>query len=229
MKKYRSVIIILFLVPAIALAVSYLHKKPVANTNQPAIKAENTQINSGVGNSPIDQSATNSAAVVQEDSEIPLKNTAERITKKPFGIFITPASSPVQPERFSGYHTGTDFEIYSGEENIDVEARAICDGKIIYKNSVNGYGGVIIQRCNIDNKNITVLYGHISLTKSIAQLGVIYKRGDAIAILGKGYSTETDGERKHLHLGIYRGGSIELKGYVGDKNQLAGWIDFQSL
>ena len=36
----------------------------------------------------------------------PISNPLERIIKKPFGIKINPANSPVQPERFSGYHTG---------------------------------------------------------------------------------------------------------------------------
>src|SRR3989338_10346295 len=47
----------------------------------------------------------------------PLDNSSERVTKKPFGKYITPADSPVQPERFSGYHTGADFEVFSNEIN----------------------------------------------------------------------------------------------------------------
>ena len=38
----------------------------------------------------------------------PIGQTEERITKKPFGIKISPENSPISPERFSGYHTGID-------------------------------------------------------------------------------------------------------------------------
>jgi hypothetical protein len=35
----------------------------------------------------------------------PLDRASGRVTKKPFGIFVTPQNSPVQPERFRGFHT----------------------------------------------------------------------------------------------------------------------------
>ncbi|PIX90274.1 MAG: hypothetical protein COZ29_00885, partial [Candidatus Moranbacteria bacterium CG_4_10_14_3_um_filter_45_9] len=50
----------------------------------------------------------------------PLDRASERVTKKPFGILIKKATSPVQQERFSGYHTGTDFETFPDESDIDV-------------------------------------------------------------------------------------------------------------
>jgi hypothetical protein len=50
----------------------------------------------------------------------PMMRAGERVAKKPFGIFITPQSSPVQPEHFRGYHTGADFEIFPEELNVDV-------------------------------------------------------------------------------------------------------------
>lgn len=184
---------------------------------------------------PAEQSPQNSetknipAAPVENILNIPLERAIERITKKPFGIFITPQNSPVQPERFSGYHTGTDFEILPGEENLEVAVFSICDGKIIYRNAVNGYGEVIIQRCVIKGETVTVLYGHISLAKSPAQINAGYKKGDQIAILGKGYSVETGGERKHLHLGIHKGTAIELRGYVQNQSELSGWLDFQKI
>src|SRR5579871_4518385 len=40
----------------------------------------------------------------------PAKDFLQRVTKKPFGIYVTPTDSPVQPERFTGYHTGADGE-----------------------------------------------------------------------------------------------------------------------
>ena len=49
--------------------------------------------------------------------------------------------------------------------------------------------------------------------------------GEQIGILGKGYSDETDGERKHLHLDIHKGSSINIAGYTPTSAGLASWID----
>src|SRR5690348_16155292 len=61
----------------------------------------------------------------------PISNAAARVTKKPFGIYVTPQNSPVQPERFTGFHTGTDFETTPTEANSLVPFFAICSGKIL--------------------------------------------------------------------------------------------------
>ena len=66
-----------------------------------------------------------------------------RVTKKPFGIYITSGNSPVQPEKFAGYHTGVDFETTAAEAGIDIPVPVFCDGKLLLKKSANGYGGVI--------------------------------------------------------------------------------------
>jgi len=60
----------------------------------------------------------------------PISNTKSRVTKKPFGIYITPQTSPVQPEKFTGYHTGTDFETTSQEADAVVPVYAACTGKM---------------------------------------------------------------------------------------------------
>lgn len=59
----------------------------------------------------------------------PIADFEGRITKKPFGIYITPQNSPVQPERFSGYHTGDDAEY--GDVAADVPVYAVYDGQIV--------------------------------------------------------------------------------------------------
>lgn len=158
---------------------------------------------------------------------IPLEKSTERITKKPFGIYITPQNSPVQPERFAGFHTGTDFEILPGEENQDVPVFAVCGGKVIYKSTVSGYGGVIIQACAVNNETVTVLYGHLSLAGSPAKINSEYKKDDQLAVLGRAFSAETGGERKHLHLGIHKGARIDFRGYVQNEKELDQWLDFQ--
>jgi hypothetical protein len=156
---------------------------------------------------------------------IPLLNSQERITKKPFGILIDPRTSPVQREKFSGYHTGTDFETFPEEANIDVEVRSICAGEIIQKKKVFGYGGVIVQSCILEEEKITVIYGHLKLSGSLAEVGKTFSTGDKLALLGADSSTDTDGERKHLHLGIKRGDTIDWRGYVSRENELSGWLN----
>jgi hypothetical protein len=51
------------------------------------------------------------------------------------------------------------------------------------------------------------------------------KSGQEFAVLGDGFSRETDGERKHLHLSIHNGAAIEYRGYVQKKSDLSAWLD----
>jgi murein DD-endopeptidase MepM/ murein hydrolase activator NlpD len=144
-----------------------------------------------------------------------------RITKKPFGIYITPQTSPVQPERFTGYHTGDDVEY--GDVAGDVPVYAVYDGTIVLSQFVSGYGGTIVLRCNINGEDLYVLYGHLnpaSLTPANTQV----TKGQQIAILGQGYTQQTDNERKHLHFSIHKG-SLDLRGYVQNQGELSGWYD----
>lgn len=157
---------------------------------------------------------------------LPLERARERVLKKPFGIKISPQNSQVQPERFSGYHTGDDYEIFPGEENIDISIFAICNGKILRKEMANGYGGMLIQSCDLDNQPVTVVYGHIKLDSVSQKIGDIIAQGDLLAILGKGYSSETDNERKHLHLGIHKGAAVNSRGYVSTQEELTNWINY---
>jgi len=154
----------------------------------------------------------------------PIADGKDRVTKKFFGTYVTPQNSPVQPERFTGYHTGWDFETTPAELNADVPIVAACDGSLIYRNYVNGYGGVAIESCLFGGQTITVLYGHLRLASIVAR-STNLKIGDRVGLLGSAYSTETDGERKHLHFGIHKGSAIELKGYVQNKADLSAWID----
>lgn len=70
----------------------------------------------------------------------PLPRAQERVTKKPFGSYVTPKKFSVQPERFTGYHTGADFEIFADEKDKAVQVKAVCAGKLIAKQRVTGYG-----------------------------------------------------------------------------------------
>ncbi len=158
--------------------------------------------------------------------EVPLDNAFARITKKPFGIEVSPDNSPVTPEKFSGFHTGTDFETLDSESEEDVAVRAICDGEIIQKNSLNGYGGAIVQKCQYNNSPILVIYGHIILDSSTKEKEI--KKEDFVALLSPAYSPESGLERKHLHLGIIKGEKISYLGYVPTEKELSNWIDPES-
>jgi len=169
------------------------------------------------------------SATALADFLAPLDRAKERITKKPFGIHITRVNSPVQPERFSGYHTGTDFEIFPEELTASVSVKAICAGKIIEKRWASGYGGVLVQSCQLKNQPITIIYGHLNLASISQKIGDTLTDGAIIGKLGQDRSTQTDGERKHLHLGVHKGANINILGYVQDPTQLSGWIDVTTI
>lgn len=149
----------------------------------------------------------------------------KRVTKKKFGAYITPQNSPVQPEKFSGFHTGVDFETFPDEQNTAVPIKAVCTGQLKLKNYTSGYGGVVVQDCLLDNQPVTVLYGHLQLSSISHKVGDSVKIGETIGVLGQGYSSETDGERKHLHLGFHKGTEINLRGYVNSETELSSWLD----
>jgi murein DD-endopeptidase MepM/ murein hydrolase activator NlpD len=152
----------------------------------------------------------------------PVANYKSRVTKKPFGIYVTPQNSPIQPERFTGYHTGADAEYQ--DVLSDVPVYAIADGKVVLSETASGYGGVFMISFNLNGTEHTALYGHIR-PSSLPSVGKIIKKGDQLGLLGTGYTSETDGERRHLHFAILSDNSLNIKGYVQSKFQLSGWID----
>jgi len=172
---------------------------------------------------------TSPSATPQPIIALPLADALSRITKKPFGIYVSPQNSPVQPEHFTGYHTGTDFEIFPDELDKDVPVSAICTGKIEVKRTAQGYGGVLAQSCNLDNQPVTIVYGHLKLTSISQNVSDTLTAGENFALLGDAYSAQTGGERKHLHLGIKKGTVVDLRGYVQKESDLSGWLDFQNL
>lgn len=167
---------------------------------------------------------TQPAAPVKPFSE-PLPNALSRVTKKPFGIYITPATSPVQPERFTGYHTGVDFETTPAEQAGTVPVSAVCDGTLLMKKWATGYGGVAVESCALNGQPVTIIYGHLYINSVTPNVGDAMTSGEQFADLGQGYTTQTDGEREHLHLGVHLGTAINILGYVPDKSQLSAWVD----
>jgi murein DD-endopeptidase MepM/ murein hydrolase activator NlpD len=178
-----------------------------------------------------DPSVNNDPAADKSKNSLraPIDQAGERVARKPFGIFITKQNSPIQPERFKGFHTGTDFEILPDEENLDIPIYAVTDGRIIVKKTASGYGGVLVESAMINGSPVTIVYGHLNLASIDKKVEDDLEAGEKIGILGKGYSSETDGERKHLHLGIHKGSSVNILGYVQNKNQLLDWIDLMNI
>lgn len=171
--------------------------------------------------------ATTPATTQNENGlAFPIVQFKDRVTKKPFGIYVTPQNSPVQPERFTGYHTGTDAEYQ--DVTTDVPVYAVADGKVVYSQYVSGYGGVFMIEVQLNGASHTILYGHIR-PSSLPKVGQAVSKGEQLAVLGTGYSSETDNERRHLHLAVLSNNRLDIKGYVQSKSDLSGWIDPVSL
>lgn len=209
-------ILISFLLIAIILLVSFIFLKKISQTKTSQVKQEEAGFIQG---------NNSQGPIVPKEFISPLEKAQQRVTKKPFGIFIVPKNSPVQPEKFSGYHTGTDFEIFPEELGVDVPVRAVCSGKLRLKKIASGYGGLAIEDCFIEKNPITVIYGHLKLESIKYEAGAELKAGDMIGVLGKDRSQENNWERKHLHLGFHMGGAANILGYVKNRNDLLEWID----
>jgi hypothetical protein len=213
----RSFIIlaILILLAALAAGYSFVQQSRFSSVPGPRLQTEREGFDGTVQEKPKE--------TVVPVLATPLSEARSRVTKKPFGLRVSPGNSPVSPERFSGYHTGVDFEIRPGEEGRDVPVRAVCTGPVAYANRVGGYGGVLVQRCTLAGQQVTVLYGHLRLASIRKKAGENLAAGEQLGVLGKGYGAETDGERKHLHLGIHQGYGVELRGYVRTQSELRAW------
>ncbi|MEI8343697.1 MAG: peptidoglycan DD-metalloendopeptidase family protein [Candidatus Moraniibacteriota bacterium] len=221
--KSKIYLSLIFVVVAIVFGTIFLMTKDV---QAPQVNNQKTisNIQQAIDNN---QNSTDNEKQIQNSAQTfdPIVNALSRITKKPFGIFITPKTSPVQPERFQGYHTGSDLETTLDEQNRDVPVAVLCDGKLLEKKIASGYVGVAIESCLLEGQNVTVVYGHLRLSSIIAKVGNQLKSGEFLGNLGQGFSSETDGERKHLHLAIHKGSSINILGYVQSKAQLSEWLD----
>lgn len=157
----------------------------------------------------------------------PMDRGEEREKKLTFGLFVTPdpEENPIDPpERFTGYHTALDFEIFEEEENTDVAVKVSCDGKILQQETIAGYGGVVIQSCQIPEE-VTVLYGHLDFERFQKKVGDEVKRGELLGYLGAEKSAETGNTRKHLHFGVHEGPDIEVRGYVQNESELESFRD----
>lgn len=229
MKHVIISVVVLLLAPAVFLIYSVnragREARQAQQSSQPQTNSSN--INLGEANTAESPPPTQAPVVASNANLLtaPMDRAQERVSKKPFGIYITPATSPVQPEKFSGYHTGVDFETFTNEQNSDVAVKAVCNGKLLVKRTATGYGGVAAQSCTLNGQAVTIVYGHVRLSSIGHKVGDTIKAGEQLAVLGTGFSSETDGERKHLHLGIHKGAEVNIAGYVAAKSSLANWLN----
>lgn len=159
----------------------------------------------------------------------PLPQPSSHETPLHFGLYVTPdpAQNPIDPpERFTGYHAATDFEIDPSEQDKEIPVYAICTGKIIFSGFSDGYGGLLTQFCTLAGQDVTVIYGHLAVD-SLVNKDTHVKAGATIAKLGAARSRDTDGSRKHLHLGIAKGHTSEVRGYVQSPSELELFLDPQ--
>ncbi len=155
----------------------------------------------------------------------PMDNFVGRVTKKTFGQYITPTNSPIQPERFTGYHTAVDAETTAAEQGTDVPVYAIADGLIRSARTASGYGGVMLVEYTVNHETVTAVYGHIRLASVRKPAGASVRQAEQLAVLGSGGTAETDSERMHLHFGLLKGKSTDIRGYVSHESDLSAWYD----
>jgi hypothetical protein len=136
-------------------------------------------------------------------------------------------------DRFNGYHVGDDLEVLQDNKKAE-KVYAISDGRVNFVDWVDGYGGVVtinhplcLGGPGYESECIpfSSLYGHLDIESITVAKNDNVMAGDVIGILGEGETSETDGERKHLHFAIAEEHDIPLSGYITDYNRLVNWIN----
>lgn len=172
-----------------------------------------------------------SCSFADADVSAPLQHIERRVSVLTFGMHVTPDpnDNPIDPpERFAGYHAATDFEVGVDELDADVPVSAICAGETVYGGFADGYGGLVVQRCILKGQDVTVIYGHLTVD-GLPKAGTQLEPGQQFAVLAPARSHDSDGNRKHLHLGIHIGKNIDERGYVQTEEELSEFIDPMSL
>jgi murein DD-endopeptidase MepM/ murein hydrolase activator NlpD len=227
MRQFSPHTLVVTLVTPIAIAAAFIWSFQKSNVTQITIAraAEVVEATSTVEEVQVDPQEIEVVDMVPDGLVSPIADAEKRVTKKPFGIHIDPEHSPVPNDRFTGYHVGVDFEIFEDEQDIDVPIVAMCPGKLLFKTYAKGYGGLAVQECIINDRAVSIIYGHLNLASITVEAGSMLAPGERIGLLGKGHSTETDGVRKHLHLGIHDGSKVDIRGYVQIEAEIGQWLD----
>jgi len=164
---------------------------------------------------PVEKVIKDEQKLTESEFILPIAEYGERLRYKAFGEFIQ--------DRFKGYHVGDDIEY--DDEIREVPVIAIADGIIAYSGVVEGYGGLVIIKHNINGKILHSMYGHIDLSSTSLKVADNVSKGDFIGNLGADRSKDTDGERKHLHFALYEGDELRFQGYESSPEKVAYWIN----
>ena len=192
---------------------------------------ELSNINTALANSSTTPATTN---VAKPASAIayPMDNMPERPTDNPFGTFYPPGGEDhpdliVCPtaKYYSGYHTGLDLEATSAEQTTAVPVYAIADGKVRQAGPVTGYGTLIVLEFTVSDATYTAYYGHVDSKTVTVKAGELVSKGEKIAELGTDCSSANGNVRKHLHFGLHKGTSINVRGYAPNQATLNNWLD----
>lgn len=173
-------------------------KAPSTESAEPAVPVQN-----------------NEAQHVEMSVAFPVEEYVERRTLKAFGEYIS--------DRFNGYHVGDDIEFTDRADRVPVYA--IADGTVLEKKDfVSGYGGVMRIRHDVNGETVTAIYGHLDFADVEIAEGDRVAKGDLIAHLGE-QGPATDGERKHLHFGLYANAARRINGYEATRDGVRNWLN----
>lgn len=132
---------------------------------------------------------------------------------KVFGQYQTPGND----ELTSGYHTGDD--IAASDSATAMPIYALTDAKVVRRETVPGYGGVVILEFADGIKTHHALYGYVDLATVTSTAGQTVTAGSLL-----GYVAEN--ETKHLFFSIYPYTGTELFAENVDQNiDLELWVN----
>lgn len=155
----------------------------------------------------------------------PIPGYAARITERAHGQYfeLSDGDHLACGGQFSGYHAGDDLETTAAELEIEVPIYAIADGTVKSVGAVGGYGGLLVLDHVLNGEAVTAYYGHIDVSQTSVKVGDKVTAGQQITYLGDHCSSETSGQRKHIHFAIHKGATRDVRGYIQNQSELSGW------
>lgn len=235
MKKYWIYAVVIVLIIAVAGGAYYVIKKN---------KSQNTASTNNQSSTAPDQSSSTTQPVASTPPAqtpaptlvYPLPDFASRITKNTFGQYF-PAGGTTNPDRevcpnatyYTGYHTADDLETFSSELSVAVPVVSIAAGTAKEVRAVSGYGGLIVIEYNLGGNIYTAYFGHINLGAATVKVGDRVTAGEHIVDLGPECSSTNGNVRKHLHFGLHKGVTIDVRGYAPSQSALSDWVDPKAL
>lgn len=237
MKKYLFFIIAFIILLALAAIVYFVFfRKTKTNSSSNNQASTSSTANSSQSNQTPTPTSTPTTNQPAPTLVYPISQFFDRITANDFGQYW-PAGGTTNPDikvcpkatYYVGYHTANDLETFVNEQNTPVPVYAIAAGTVQEAGPVSGYGGLIVLKSTINGNVYTIYYGHIDLGTKTVSTGDSVSAGQKIAELGPACSSINGNVRKHLHFGMRKGNSADVKGYVPSQSDLSAWVDPKSL